>query len=92
MAMDIIKSYLVALGFTVNNTEFDKANRAINDLGQNVQTVSSGMAKNFGSSAVLIAFLSRLCGGQVRNHPADFMLCFLSRLCGGQGQQRSVKC
>lgn len=55
MAMDIIKSYLVALGFTVNNTEFDKANRVINDLGQNVQTVSSGMAKNFGSAAVLIA-------------------------------------
>lgn len=54
MALDVIKSYLVALGFTVNNTEFDKANRAIQDLGQNVQTVTSGMVRNFGSAAGLI--------------------------------------
>lgn len=55
MALDVIKSYLVALGFTVNNPEFDRANRAINDLGKNVQTVTSGMTKNFGSAASLIA-------------------------------------
>lgn len=54
MALDVIKSYLVSLGFDVNNSEFNKANKAINDLGTAVQSVTSGMAKNFGGAAVII--------------------------------------
>lgn len=49
--LDIIKSYLVALGFTVNQQEFQRAQGAINDLGRTVQTATSGMARNFAVAA-----------------------------------------
>ena len=34
---------------------------------------------------VIDAFLSRLCGGEVRNRPTLKSCDFLSRLCGGEG-------
>jgi hypothetical protein len=51
MGLDIIKSYLVALGFQVNNSEFDKANKAVDDLGKTVQSVTSGMTRSFVGAA-----------------------------------------
>lgn len=45
--LDVIKSYLVGLGFQVNQAEFAKAQGAVNELGRTVQTATSGMTKNF---------------------------------------------
>lgn len=53
--LDVIKSYLVALGFQVNQGEFNKAQGAINDLGRTVQTVTTGMSKNFAVAATGVA-------------------------------------
>lgn len=49
--LDVIKSYLVGLGFQVNQPEFAKAQGAINDLGRTVQSATSGMTKNFAVAA-----------------------------------------
>ncbi|TWH46329.1 lytic transglycosylase domain-containing protein [Sporomusa sp. KB1] len=49
--LDVIKSYLVALGFQVNQPEFDKAQKAVNDLGRTIQSTTAGMAKNFATAA-----------------------------------------
>lgn len=50
--MDVIKEYLVSLGFQVDNNEFNRAIRAINDLGQTVQSQASKMAKDFSAASV----------------------------------------
>jgi len=45
--IETIKSYLISLGFSVNNNEFNKVNQALNDLSKNVQNTTSGMARDF---------------------------------------------
>ena len=45
--LDTIKSYLVSLGFAINDSEFNKATKALNDLDRSVTSVTSGMAKSF---------------------------------------------
>lgn len=52
--LNIIKSYLVSLGFQVNQAEYQKAEGAINELGRTVQAVTSGMARNFAVAATSV--------------------------------------
>lgn len=54
MSLDVIKEYLVALGFEVDMPEYDKAKGAINQLGRVVQSETAGMAKNFTGAATAI--------------------------------------
>jgi len=49
--LDVIKSYLVALGFQVNQPEFDKAQNAVTGLGRTIQTATAGMTRNFAAAA-----------------------------------------
>lgn len=45
--LDVIKSYLVSLGFAVNDAEFNKATQSMNDLNKTITSVTAGMAKQF---------------------------------------------
>jgi hypothetical protein len=45
--LDVIKSYLVSLGFSVNDAEFNKATQSMNDLNKTITSVTAGMAKQF---------------------------------------------
>jgi hypothetical protein len=49
--MDVIKEYLISLGFRVNSNEFDRATRAVSDLGRTVNQQSSAMSKSFSAAA-----------------------------------------
>jgi hypothetical protein len=52
--LDTIKSYLVGLGFQVNNDEYNQATRTINELGRVVQSQTTGMAKNFAIASTAV--------------------------------------
>lgn len=45
--LETIKSYLVSLGFAVNDSEFNKVNSALNDFNKNVVATTNGMIKSF---------------------------------------------
>ena len=48
--LETIKSYLVSLGFAVNDSEFNKVNSALNDFNKNVVATTSNMIKSKCSS------------------------------------------
>lgn len=54
MALETIKSYLVGLGFQVNNDEFNQTTKTINELGSTIQSSAAGMAKNFAKASTAI--------------------------------------
>lgn len=60
MSMDVIKDYLVSLGFSVDMNQFNRANKAINDLGKTIESQTAGMSKNFAiaSTAIVGALVS----------------------------------
>ncbi len=61
--LDVIKSYLVALGFQVNQAEFNKAQNAVNELGRTVQSATTGMTKNYAVAATgVVAALAAING------------------------------
>lgn len=45
--LETIKSYLVSLGFAVNDQEFNKVQSTMNNLDKTITGVTSGMAKQF---------------------------------------------
>jgi hypothetical protein len=47
MDLDILKSYLVKIGFQVNDSEFDKVKKAINDISNLLQKQAEGFAKEY---------------------------------------------
>jgi hypothetical protein len=53
--LETIKSYLVGLGFQVNNEEYNQATRTVNELGKVIQTSTAGMAKNFAIAGTAIS-------------------------------------
>ena len=53
--LDVIKEYLVGLGFQVNMNEYNKAKQAIEQVGKTVQSQTAGMAKNFTAASTAIA-------------------------------------
>lgn len=53
--IEIIKSYLVALGFTVDKKSSDDATRAIDGAGETVKKFAGGAVKNFAIAGVAVA-------------------------------------
>ena len=52
--LDVIKEYLVSLGFEVDNHEFNQAKQTVDKLGKVVQSNTSGMAKNYATAATVV--------------------------------------
>lgn len=52
--MDVIKEYLVSLGFQVKSNEFNNASKAITDLGQTIKSQTAEMSKGFSSASTII--------------------------------------
>jgi hypothetical protein len=52
---ETLKSYLVSLGFQVNNAEFNKMSQALTDMTKLVQTTTDSMLKSFTVASVGIA-------------------------------------
>jgi len=52
--MNVIKSYLVSLGFSVNNQEFTKVNQALSDFTRNVHNTTSEITKSFSKASMAI--------------------------------------
>ena len=64
--MSVLQSYLVSLGFKVNNTELQQAQRAMNELGGLVQKTTEGMSKSFsGSASVVVGALAAITSATV---------------------------
>lgn len=53
-SLDVIKSYLVSLGFSVNNTEYEKAKRVIEDMTKTVATHTGLMSSNYVKAAGIV--------------------------------------
>lgn len=51
-ASDVIKSYLVSLGFNIDNAGYSKFKQALDQLSQQVQKNTTGMAKQYTTAAV----------------------------------------
>jgi hypothetical protein len=47
LGIDVLKQYLVSLGFSVNNEQFNKMNQTLTDMSKTVQTHTEGMTKAF---------------------------------------------
>lgn len=62
--VETIKSYLIGLGFQVEQEEFTQATRTINELGKTIQTSTAAMAKNFtvASTAITAALVGVTAG------------------------------
>jgi len=61
--LDVIKSYLVSLGFTVNDAEFNRATQSMNDLRRTVTETTSGMSKQFAvAGAEIVGVLTAITG------------------------------
>lgn len=54
MALSVLQSYLVSLGFKVNNSEFDKAKQTLDSLGKIVQSNTAGIARSFAGAATAV--------------------------------------
>ena len=54
MDLNVIKSYLVSLGFKVNNAEFNKTTSSLAELNRQVTSVTSSMKKEFIAASTTI--------------------------------------
>lgn len=66
MDLDVIKSYLVSLGFKVNQPELAKFNDALRVASQQAERVTAGMAKTFvAAGAAVLTTLTAIATGTV---------------------------
>jgi len=56
---DVIKNYLISLGFSVDNASYNKMQGTLKSLSDNVAEKTSGMAKNYvAASAMIVSALA----------------------------------
>lgn len=54
MDANVIKEYLVSLGFSIDNAQYAKINATIKELGKKVEDVATGMGKQVAKSGTVI--------------------------------------
>lgn len=55
--MNILKSYLISLGYALNKTQFNQLRSLLDDLGRMLTSLAKNLAKSIGQAAILITSL-----------------------------------